>query len=183
MGKLIATMNMSLDGYCDHTIGIANAETHQHFNELLSDADALLFGRITYQLMESAWPPIVGNPTGDKPIDDFAVLIDNLPKIVFSRTLNAVDWKNVELKKEIVREEIKALKEKASRYILAGSPSLIVSLTQLDLVDEYQLCIHPTVAGGGLSLFGALGRSVDLTLKKTKTFRCGVVALYYAPVK
>ena len=85
---------MTLDGFCDHTAGIADEETHQHYSELLSSADTLIFGRITYQLMESYWPSVVKNPTGNKPTDEFAVLIDNISKIVFSRTL-----KNVKLEK------------------------------------------------------------------------------------
>ena len=89
--------------------------------------------------MESYWPSVVKNPTGNKPMDEFAVLIDNIPKIVFSRTLKNVDWKNTELKKEIIKEEILELKQQAGKNILVGSPSLIVALTQLDLIDEYQL--------------------------------------------
>ena len=97
---------MTLDGFCDHTAGIADGELHQHFNELLRNAGTLLYGRITYQLMESYWPSIVKNPTGIKPEDEFAVLIDNISKIVFSRTLKQVDWKNSILKKEVIKEEI-----------------------------------------------------------------------------
>jgi dihydrofolate reductase len=87
MGKLIAAINMTLDGFCDHTAMVPDEETHQYFNDLLRDADALLYGRITYQLMEGYWPAIVQNPTGAKVADEFAVLIDDIPKIVFSRTL------------------------------------------------------------------------------------------------
>ena len=97
MRKLIAAMNMTLDGFCDHTSMIADDEIHQHYNDLLSNAGALIYGRITYQLMESYWPSVVKNPTGNKPMDDFAVLIDNLPKIVFSHTLKTVEWKNSRL--------------------------------------------------------------------------------------
>ena len=106
MRKIIAAMNMTLDGFCDHTAGIADEELHQHYNELLRSADTLIYGRTTYQLMESYWPALVKNPSGNKPMDDFAVLIDNITKIVFSRTLKNVDWKNSILKKEIVKEEI-----------------------------------------------------------------------------
>ena len=101
MRKVIAAINMTLDGYCDHRAGIADDEIHQHYNELLSTADTIVFGRITYQLMESYWPSVVNNPTGNKPIDEFAVLIDNISKIVFSRTLKTVDWKNTQLKKVV----------------------------------------------------------------------------------
>jgi dihydrofolate reductase len=138
MRKLIATMNMTLDGFCDHTAMIADDEVHEHYNELLRDAGILIYGRITYQLMESYWPTVVKNPTGNKPTDDFAVLIDNVSKIVFSRTLQQVDWKNTELKKEVVKEEILTLKQShhgGSKNMFVGSPSLIVALAQLGLVD------------------------------------------------
>src|SRR6202051_3460568 len=150
MRKLIAAINMTLDGFCDHTAMIADEEIHQHYNELLRNAGILLFGRITYQLMESYWPSIVKNPTGNKPTDEFAVLIDNISKIVYSRTLKNVDWKNTILKKEVIKEEILELKQSlqgGSKSILAGSPSLIVALAQLDLIDEYQLSVQPTVLG------------------------------------
>lgn len=84
MGKPIAEMNMTLDGFCDHTAGIADDDLHQHYNELLTNADTLLYGCITYQLMESHWPSVVNAPTGNKRTDEFAVLIDDIPKIVFS---------------------------------------------------------------------------------------------------
>ncbi len=83
MRKVIAAINMTIDGFCDHTAGIADDELHQHYNELLSKAGIQLYGRITYQLMESYWPSVVKNPTGNKPMDDFALLIQNIPKLVF----------------------------------------------------------------------------------------------------
>ena len=179
MRKLIAAMNMTLDGFCDHTAMIADEEIHQHYNELLSNADTLIYGRITYQLMESYWPSVVKNPTGNKPTDEFAVLIDNISKIVFSRTLKSVDWKNTQLKKEVVKEEVLELKQQVGKNILVGSPSLIVALAQLDLIDEYQLGVQPTVLGSGLPLFKNLKDGINLKLLKTKTFGCGAVTLYY----
>ena len=140
---------MTLDGFCDHTAMIADEEIHQHYSELLSNADTLIYGRITYQLMESYWPSVVKNPTGIKPTDEFAVLIDNISKIVFSRTLKNVHWKNTKLKKEVIKEEVLELKQQADKNILVGSPSLIVALTQLDLIDEYQLGVQPTIVGSG----------------------------------
>ena len=168
MRKLIAAINMTLDGFCDHTAMIADDDILQHYNELLSNADTLIYGRITYQLMESYWPSIVKNPTGNKPEDEFAVLIDNILKIVFSRTLKNVDWKNTKLKKEVIKEEVLELKQQAGRNILVGSPSLIVTLTQLDLIDEYQLDVQPIVLGSGLPLFKNIKDRVDLKLLKTK---------------
>ena len=183
MRKLIAAMNMTLDGFCDHTAGIADDELLQHYNELLRNADTLIYGRITYQLMESYWPSIVKNLTGVKPEDEFAVLIDNISKIVFSRTLKKVDWKNSILKKEIIKEEILELKRQANKNILAGSPSLIVALSQLDLIDEFQLCVHPVVLGSGLPLFKNLKDRINLKLLKTKTLGSGAVTLYYEPIQ
>jgi dihydrofolate reductase len=183
MRKLIAAMNMTLDGFCDHTAMNADDEIHQHYNELLRNTGTLIYGRITYQLMESYWPSIVKNPTGNKPTDEFAVLIDNISKIVFSRTLVNVDWKNTELKKEIIKEEILALRQKEGKSILVGSPGLIVALTQLDLIDEYQLAVQPIISGSGLSLFKNIRDRVDLRLLETKTFGCGAVMLSYERIK
>jgi dihydrofolate reductase len=183
MRKLIAAMNMTLDGFCNHEAMIADEEIHQHYSELLSKADTLIYGRITYQLMESYWPSVVKNPTGNKPMDEFAVLIDNISKIVYSRTLQHVDWKNTTLKKEVIQEEILELKQQTSKNIVVGSPGLIVALTQLDLIDEYQLGVQPTVLGSGLPLFKNIRDRIDLKLLKTKTFGCGAVMLYYEPTK
>jgi dihydrofolate reductase len=186
MRKLIAAINMTLDGFCDHTAGIADDELHEHYNQLLSTADTILWGRTTYQLMESYWPAIVKNPTGNKPEDKFAVLIDNISKIVYSRTLKNVDWKNTKLKKEVVKEEILELKQSrnsGSKNILVGSPSLIVALTQLDVIDEYQLCVHPIILGRGLPLFKNVKGRMNLKLLNTKPFGSGVVTLYYEPAK
>lgn len=184
-------MNMTLDGFCDHTTMIADDELHQHYNELLSNADTLLYGRTTYQLMESAWPAIVKYPTGNKPTDEFAVLIDNIPKIVFSHTLtntgaNAIGWKNAKVALRSLEEEVLELKQSArseSKDILVGSPSLIVAALNLHLVDELQLCVQPIIAGKGLSLFKNISDRIDLKLLKTKKFSSGSMVLYYEPVK
>ena len=176
-------MNMTLDGFCNHTAMIADEEIHQHYNELLRKTGTLLYGRITYQLMESYWPSVVKNPTGNKPMDEFAVLIDNISKIVFSRSLQQVDWKNTTLKNEVIKEEVLALKQQSGAPILVGSPSLIVAIAQLDLVDEYQLSVQPTVLGNGLPLFKNVRDRINLRLVKTKTFGCGAVTLYYESTK
>lgn len=183
MQKLIAAMNMSLDGYCDHTAMNADEEIHEHYNELLRNADTLIYGRITYQLMESYWPTVVKNPTGQKPMDEFAVLIDNISKIVYSRTLKSVDWKNSTLKKEIVKEEVSELKKEPGKNIIVGSPGLIVAFANLDLIDEYQISVQPTILGSGLTLFKNIMDRIDLKLLKTKTFGCGALTFYYEPVK
>lgn len=179
MRKLIAGLNMSFDGYCDHTEMNVDDEIHEHYNELLRSADTLIYGRITYQLMESYWPNVVKEPTGNKSEDDFAVLIDNIEKIVYSRTLKDVDWKNSTLKREIDKEEILNLKKQEGKSMLVGSPSMIVAMTNLDLVDEFQICVHPTILGKGLTLFKNMSERVNLKLLNKKTFGSGAIVLYY----
>jgi dihydrofolate reductase len=183
MRKLIAAINMTLDGFCDHTAGIADNELHQHYNELLSHAGAIIYGRITYQLMESYWPTIVINPTGNKPIDEFALIIQNIPKIVFSHTLTNVEWENARLAKGGIKEEVLELRQEPGKDILVGSPSLIVALMKLNLIDEYQLCVHPVIIGSGLPLFKNINDRVILKLLKIKTFGSGSITLYYEPTK
>jgi dihydrofolate reductase len=182
MRKVIAAINMTLDGFCDHTAGIPDEELHQHYNELLSNADAILFGRITYQLMESSWPNVLENPTGQKATDEFARIIQNIPKIVYSHTLTDVEWENARLAKGDLREEVVELRRNPGRDILVGSPSLIVALTRFNLIDEYQLCVHPVIAGGGLPLFKNIDHRIILKLLKTKTFGSGSITLYYEPI-
>ncbi len=183
MRKLIAAINMTLDGFCDHTAIIADDEIHQHYNELLRNADTLIYGRITYQLMESYWPTVVKNPTGNKPTDEFAVIIEDISKIVFSHTLKNVEWKNAKLAKRGLKEEVIALKQQPGKDVLVGSPSLIVSLIELNLIDQFQLCVHPVIVGKGLPLFKSINDKTIFKLIKTKTFGCGAIALYYEPAK
>lgn len=179
MRRIIAAINITIDGFCDHTYGIADEELHLHYNELLKNAGALIYGRITYQLMESSWPPIVKNPTGDNATDEFAVLIDNIPKIVFSRTLTDAGWRNAKLAKKSISEEVAELRQQPGKDILVGSPSLIVALTNLNLIDEYQLCVHPVIAGHGLPLFRGINDKIILKLLRTKPFGSGAMVLYY----
>ena len=180
MRKLIAAMNMTLDGFCDHTSGIADEEIHDHYTELLRSGDAVIYGRVTYQLMEY-WRSIVENPTGERSMDEFAAAIDDIQKIVYSRALEEVDWRNSELKNELVADEILELKQQSGRDIFVGSPSMILALGELGLVDEYQLVVHPLVVGSGLTLFKNIKDRIDLKLIDTKTFGCGSVLLDYEP--
>ncbi len=182
MRKLIAGLNMSLDGYCDHTEMDADDELHEHYSDVLRNADTILYGRITYQLMEY-WPTVVKNPTGNKATDEFAQVIDDIKKIVYSRTLKVVTWRNSELKREINKDEILELKRKPGKNILAGSPSLIVAMANLGLVDEFQIAVHPTILGKGLPLFKNIRDRIDLKFLRSKTFSCGAVIHYYDPIK
>lgn len=182
MQKIIAAINMTLDGFCDHTAGLPDEEIHQYYAELLDNADVILYGRITYQLMQY-WQTLLENPSGEKSMDDFAIAIDKIPKIVFSHTLNDVEWDSARLSNQAIEEEVLELKQQSGKDILVGSRSLIIQLMKLNLIDEYQLCVHPVVAGSGLSLFENINDRTVLKLIKTKTFRGGAVTLYYEPTK
>jgi dihydrofolate reductase len=182
MRKVIAAINMTLDGYCDHTEMIADEQTHQHYTKLLTNADTALYGRITFQLMKY-WQTVLKDPAADKDYKDFALAIDTIPKIVFSHTLKNPEWESAKLAYRSLQEEILALKKQPGKDILVGSPGLIVQATNLHLIDEYQLCVHPVVAGQGLPLFRKLEDKLTLKLLNTKIFNCGAVILYYRPVK
>ncbi len=171
---------MTLDGYCDHTAVDPDEEIHQHYADLISSADTILYGRITYQLMEF-WRTLAENPSGEKSMDDFAVVIDKIPKIVFSHTLKNVAWESAKLANNNLQEEVLKLKQQASKDILVGSRSLIMQLMKLNLIDEFQLCVHPVIAGSGLQLFEDINHRIFFKLIKTKTFSSGAVVLYYAP--
>ena len=182
MSKIIASINITLDGFCDHTAMIAVEEIHQHFTDMLNNSEAVLYGRVTYQLMESYWPAVVTNPTGTKTMDDFAVAIDNVQKIVFSRTLDQVSWKNTRIAKANLKEEVEMLRKKPGKDILVGSPSLIVALTKLGLVDEFQLVVHPVILGHGLPLFKTISDRIVLQHVKTKNFASGAILQCYTPL-
>jgi dihydrofolate reductase len=128
MRKLIAAINMTLDGFCDHTAIIPDDEIHQHYADLLSKAGTVLYGRITFQLMEY-WRTVVENPTGNKATDEFALIMDNVPKIVFSHTLQHVDWESAKLANRGIEEEVLELKQQSGKAIFVGSRSLINTKT------------------------------------------------------
>lgn len=178
MRKVIAAINMTIDGFCDHTAVDPDEEIHNHYTDLLRGADVILYGRITYQLMQY-WQPFLKNPSGEKSMDDFAVAIDNIPKIVFSHTLKNTGWDSAKLADEPIEKVVNELRQQAGRDILIGSPGLIVELTQLNLIDEYQLCIHPVVAGKGLPLFKNISERTVFKRLKIKGFDSGATILYY----
>lgn len=173
---------MTLDGYCDHTAGIPDEQIHQHYADLLSKADTVLYGRITYQLMEF-WRTLAENPSGEKSMDDFAIVMDKTPKIVFSHTLKTIDWKSAKLANRSLEKEVLELSQQAGKDIFVGSRSLIIQLMKLNLIDELQLMIHPVIAGSGLPLFENIKDRTILKLAKTKTFTNGAITLYYEPTK
>lgn len=171
---------MTLDGYCDHTAIEPDAALHQHYADLLLTGDTILYGRITYQLMEY-WRTVVENPTGIKSTDEFAVVMDSIQKIVFSHTLKNLTWESAKLASRTLKEEVLALKQQQGKDILVGSRSLIISLLKLGLIDEFQLCVHPVIAGSGLPLFEDMPDRKTFNLVKTKIFKSGAITLYYEP--
>lgn len=182
MRKVIAAINMTLDGVCDHTAGIPDAEIHQHYTELLGQGGAILYGRTTYQLMEF-WRTLLENPSKEKSMNDFATAIDKIPKIVFSRTIKSVDWESATLAKRDLEDEVSELRKQPGKNIFVGSRSLIIQLMKLNLIDEFQLCIHPMVEGKGLPLFEDINDRIIFKLVRNKTFNNGAVILYYQPEK
>lgn len=178
MRKIIAAFNMTLDGICDHTAGLPDEEIHQHYTELLGQGDVILYGRTTYQLMEF-WRTFLENPSEEKSMNDFAMAIDRIPKIVFSHSLKHVDWKSATLAKSDLKNTVLELRQQPGKDIFVGSRSLIIQLLNLNLLDEFQLCIYPVVAGNGLPLFENLNQRTVFKLAKTKTFSGGAVIMYY----
>jgi dihydrofolate reductase len=180
MSKIIAAINMTLDGFCDHTAGIPDDEIHRHYADLLRNAGSVLYGRKTFQLM-TYWQTAAAKPTGNHATDDFATVMDQVPKLVFSRTLKKSAWASAQIATRSLAEEVLALRPQTSKDIIVGSRSLIIQLLKLGLIDEFQLCLHPVVAGAGLPLFADLNDRVTFGLTKTKAFRGGAVLLYYQP--
>ena len=178
MRKIIAAINLTLDGFCDHTAITPDEEVHDHYTDLLTGADAILYGRITYQLMQY-WQPFLENPSGEKSMDDFALSMDKVPKIVFSHTLKDTGWDSAQLSDQSIEATVLRLREEPGKDVLVGSRSIIIQLMNLNLIDEYQFCVHPVVAGSGLPLFENVTDRTVLKLTSTKIFDGGAVILYY----
>ncbi len=171
---------MTLDGVCDHTAGIADEGLHQHYSELVDNAGVILYGRTTYQLMQF-WQTLLQNPSGKKSMDDFAISIDKIQKLVFSNTLKDTGWNSAELAKRPLGEEVLELKQQAGKDILAGSRSLIIQLLNSNLIDEFQICIHPIIEGKGMLLFDQIKDRIMLKLINTKLLNSGATVFYYEP--
>lgn len=182
MRKIIGAINMTLDGYCDHTAISADEELHDHYTNLLRNAGILLYGRITYQLMEF-WRPFIKNPSGNRSMDEFAAIMDGTPKLVFSHTLTHIDWESARLASRDLKDEVLKLKQQPGNDIFAGSRSIIVQLINLNLIDELQLCVHPVIAGSGLALFEEITSPTSLKLMRTKVFSSGAITLNYEAIK
>jgi dihydrofolate reductase len=175
------SINVTLDGCCDHRAGITpDEELHRHAAELLAQADALLFGRVTYQMMEVAWRPPV--PAGARPdwMEPFARTIDAAKKYVVSSTLDRVDW-NAELVRGDLREAVLQLKRQPGKGLLTGGVTLPRALAEMGLIDDYELVVHPRIAGHGPTLFAGLSKGIDLKLVGRMELGSGAVAMRYEP--
>ena len=179
MRKLIFSMNISLDGYADHTVAIADDELHEFASDLLDSVDIILFGRVTYQLMESYWPNARKDPGATKSMIEFADKINAKPKIVFSRTLQKAEWNNTRLVKDNIVEEVVKLKRQRGKNLSIGGIGMCQEFMKLGLIDEYWLLVQPVIIGKGRRLFESLRNRISLKLVDTKTFNSGVVVLHY----
>jgi len=183
MRKIILMMSVSLDGFFEGPERqldwhLVDDELHSHFNEQLSAMGAFLDGRVTYQLMAGFWPTADADPSSTGPMVEFARIWRDMPKIVFSRTLDRADW-NTTIVRDVVVEEILALKAQPGGDLALGGADLAAAFRQHDLIDEYRLYVHPVLIGRGKPLFAASDATTSLRLAETRTFGNGVVLLRY----
>ena len=180
MRPLRYSINITLDGCCDHRAIIPDADLHRHAAEILNQADALLFGRVIYKMMEEAWRPPA--PAGTRPdwMEPFARTIDAAKKYVVSSTLEKVDW-NAELVRGDLGKAVQQLKQQPGKGLLVGGVKLPQALAELGLIDEYEFIVHPRLAGHGPTLFAGLSKPLDLRLVGRHEFASGAVAMRYEP--
>ncbi|MBI5304156.1 MAG: dihydrofolate reductase family protein [Chloroflexi bacterium] len=181
MRKVVFAINITTDGYCSHTDGIADDELHEYFTRVLRNASLLLYGRTTYQLMVPYWPDVAKNSSETEAVNEFARVFDSLDKVVFSTTLKQVQGNNTRIVRANVAEEVLALKQQPGKDICVGSLSLASQLSERGLIDEYRFVVHPVVAGKGPRLFETVTPqdTLRLDLLGSETFQSGVVALHY----
>jgi dihydrofolate reductase len=184
MRPLRYSINVTLDGCCDHRENFADEDLHRHAVENLAQADALLFGRVIYEMMEAAWrsPAKTGaRPDWMEPwMEPFARTIDAAKKYVVSRTLDRVDW-NAELVRGDLGKAVQQLKRESGKGLFTGGVKLPMALAELGLIDEYEFVVHPRLVGHGPTLFAGLSKRVDLKLVSRLEFRSGAVAMRYVP--
>ncbi len=180
MRPLRYSINVMLDGCCDHREGIPDEELHQRAAALLADHDALLFGRVIYQMMESAWRDWAPSTAMPAWMGPFARTIDGMRKYVVSSTLPSVDWK-AELVRGDLAEAVRRLKAEPGKGLLTGGVQLPTALAALGLIDEYEFIVHPRVAGHGPYLLAGLPAPLDLQLVDRVEYRSGAIALQYVP--
>jgi dihydrofolate reductase len=179
MRPLRYSINVTLDGCCDHRAMAADEELHRHHTANLARADALLFGRVTYQMMEEAWRPPASEAMPDW-TQPFARTIDAAKKYVVSSTLDRVDW-NAELVRGDLCEAVTQLKNEPGDGLFVGGVTLPLALAERGLIDEYEFVVHPRVAGHGPTLFAGLSEHLDLNLVGREEFASGAVAMRYEP--
>ncbi len=182
MRPLRYSINVSLDGCCDHREMLADDELHRHAIENLERADALLFGRVIYQMMESAFRPGVATETLPAWMEPFARTIDAARKFVVSSTLERVDW-NARLLRGDLETSVRALKEEDGSGLLVGGVTLPLALAELGLIDEYEFVVHPRIVGRGPTVFAGLSKHLDLRLVDRLELGSGAVAMRYEPRK
>jgi len=180
MRKLVFSMNVSLDGFADHEVALADDELHDFAARLLDTQDMVLFGRVTYQLFESYWPAVPEDPQATKSEVAFARKINAMRKIVFSKTLPGASWNNTKLVKGDAIEEVIRLKKEDGKDLAVGGISLIQSFLNRGLIDEYWLLVQPLIWGKGRRLFDGGTARLDHELVDIKTFKSGVVVLHYS---
>src|SRR5262245_48156306 len=180
MRPLRYSINVTLDGCCDHRAIPTDAELHRYWAENLAGADALLFGRVTYEMMEAGWRRPA--PTGARPawMEPFARTIDAAKKYVVSSTLDRVDW-NAELVRGDLGKAVEQLKRQSGKGLFTGGVKLPMALAELGLIDEYEFVVQPRLAGHGPTLFEGLSKRIDLKLVNRLEFASGAVAMRYEP--
>ena len=180
MRPLRYSINVTLDGCCDHRAFLPDEELHRHAVENIAQADALLFGRVTYEMMEAGWRRPA--PTGARPdwMEPFARTINANKKYVVSSTLDRVDW-NAELVRGDLGKAVQQLKRESGKGLFVGGVTLPLALAELGLIDEYEFVVHPTLAGHGPTLFAGLSKRIDLKLVSRLEFGSGTVAMRYEP--
>jgi len=181
MRKLIYAINITLDGCCDHTKQMVDEEALEHHALLLRDADLLVYGRKTHQLMVPYWPDVAKNPSETKADIEFAKMFVSKNKIVFSRSLESAEDKNTKIVRTNLRDEMLRLKQEQGKYILAGGVDIPSQLIELGLIDEYRFVVTPIIAGEGRRLLEgvSLPQKLQLKLVESKIFPSGCVALRY----
>ena len=179
MGLLTFALNVTLDGCCDHREAIADDEMLDYFTGLMDSAGAMLFGRNTYELMESAWPAVARDENAAPSMRAWALKLEAKPKYVVSNSRRDFPWNNTLRVEGNLPDTIRELKEKTPRGLLVGAPMLSAALERLGLIDEYRLVVHPILAGHGPTLFQGLERSRQLELVSTHRLKSGVMALHY----
>ncbi len=181
MRKVIFGINMTLDGCVDHTKQVADEETHAYFTRVMREADLLVYGRKTYQLMVPFWPEVAKTQSMTAASNEFARAFVAIKKIVFSRSLNSVEDRNTRIVGTNLGDEILKLKQEEGKNILVGGVDVPSQLLQLGLVDEYLVVVGPVVAGEGRRFLEGvnLTERLQLTLVESKIFKSGCVALRY----